>query len=100
MHDAIFYCVANMPGAVANTSTNALTNVTLPYAIALADKGWKNALRSDHVLARGLNTHEAASPTPRSPRPTAWNTPRSPTSSPENSRLGLNLRCAHLCSYG
>ncbi len=58
VHDAIFYCVANMPGAVANTSTNALTNVTLPYAIALADKGWKNALRSDHVLARGLNTHE------------------------------------------
>jgi alanine dehydrogenase len=57
VHDAIFYCVANMPGAVANTSTNALTNVTLPYAIALADKGWKDALRTDHVLARGLNTH-------------------------------------------
>jgi alanine dehydrogenase len=46
-----------MPGAVANTSTYALTNVTLPYAVALANKGWKDALRADHSLALGLNTH-------------------------------------------
>jgi len=57
VHNSVFYCVANMPGAVANTSTYALTNVTLPYAVALANKGWKDALRADHSLALGLNTH-------------------------------------------
>ncbi|MGH3948606.1 MAG: alanine dehydrogenase, partial [Pseudonocardiaceae bacterium] len=56
VHDSIFYCVANMPGAVPNTSTYALTNVTLPYAVAIADKGWQQALRDDPVLAPGLNT--------------------------------------------
>jgi alanine dehydrogenase len=56
VHDSIFYCVANMPGAVPNTSTYALTNVTLPYAVAIADKGWTQALRDDPVLAPGLNT--------------------------------------------
>jgi alanine dehydrogenase len=56
VHSSIFYCVANMPGAVPNTSTYALTNVTLPYAVALADKGWQQALRDDAVLAPGLNT--------------------------------------------
>ncbi len=58
VHDSVFYCVANMPGAVPNTSTYALTNVTLPYAVALANKGWKQALRDDHALALGLNVHE------------------------------------------
>lgn len=57
VHDALFYCVANMPGAVPNTSTHALTNVTLPYAVALADKGWERALRDDHALSLGLNVH-------------------------------------------
>ncbi len=57
VHDSLFYCVANMPGAVPHTSTWALTNVTLPYAVELADKGWKQALRDDHPLALGLNTH-------------------------------------------
>jgi alanine dehydrogenase len=57
VHDSIFYCVANMPGAVPRTSTYALTNVTLPYAVALADKGWAPALRQDHSLALGLNVH-------------------------------------------
>ncbi|CAM3557796.1 alanine dehydrogenase [Isoptericola cucumis] len=57
VHDTVFYCVANMPGAVPRTSTYALTNVTLPYAVALADGGWQEALRRDPVLARGLNTH-------------------------------------------
>ena len=56
VHNSTFYCVANMPGAVPNTSTYALTNATLPYAVALADKGWREALRSDHYLALGLNT--------------------------------------------
>jgi alanine dehydrogenase len=55
VHDSLFYCVANMPGAVPNTSTYALTNVTLPYVVALADKGWQQALRDDPVLAPGLN---------------------------------------------
>jgi alanine dehydrogenase len=55
VHDSLFYCVANMPGAVPNTSTFALTNVTLPYVVSLADKGWQQALRDDPVLAPGLN---------------------------------------------
>ena len=58
VHNSIFYCVANMPGAVPNTSTYALTNATLPYAVALADKGWVQACRDDHSLAMGLNTHD------------------------------------------
>jgi alanine dehydrogenase len=57
VHDSVFYCVANMPGAVPNTSTYALTNATLAYAVRLADKGWRDALRADHPLALGLNTH-------------------------------------------
>ena len=56
VHGSLLYCVANMPGAVPHTSTYALTNATLPYAVALAD-GWQAALRRDPVLARGLNTH-------------------------------------------
>jgi alanine dehydrogenase len=58
VHDTVFYCVANMPGAVPNTSTYALTNVTLPYAVALANKGWQQACRDDKALALGLNTHD------------------------------------------
>jgi alanine dehydrogenase len=57
VHDSIFYCVANMPGAVPHTSTYALTNVTLPYTVALADRGWRAALTEDASLALGLNTH-------------------------------------------
>ena len=60
VHDSVFYCVANMPGAVANTSTNALANVTLPYAVALANKGWEQALAEDATLAAGLSTHGGA----------------------------------------
>ena len=60
VHNSIFYCVANMPGAVPNTSTYALTNATLPYVVAVADKGWQKALRDDHSLALGLNTHAGA----------------------------------------
>ncbi len=57
VHDSIFYCVANMPGAVPSTSTYALTNATMPYVRAIANLGWKDALRSDAALALGLNTH-------------------------------------------
>ena len=60
VHSSVFYCVANMPGAVPHTSTYALTNVTLPYAVALADKGWRQALRDDRPLSLGLNTHDGA----------------------------------------
>jgi alanine dehydrogenase len=56
VHDSVFYCVANMPGAVPHTSTFALTNVTLPYAVELANRGWREAMRADPALARGLNT--------------------------------------------
>ncbi len=58
VHDSLFYCVANMPGAVPHTSTYALTNVTLPYAVELANLGWRQALRNDPALGLGLNTHE------------------------------------------
>ncbi|MEU4681332.1 alanine dehydrogenase [Micromonospora sp. NPDC023737] len=58
VHNSIFYCVANMPGAVPHTSTYALTNVTLPYALELANNGWREALRRDPALALGLNTHD------------------------------------------
>ncbi|QYJ05141.1 alanine dehydrogenase [Nocardioides panacisoli] len=57
VHGSTFYCVANMPGAVPNTSTYALTNATLPYVIALAGKGWRQACSDDQSLALGLNTH-------------------------------------------
>ncbi|GHJ48469.1 alanine dehydrogenase [Catellatospora sp. TT07R-123] len=57
VHESIFYCVANMPGAVPHTSTYALTNVTLPYAVELANHGWREALRRDPALALGLNTY-------------------------------------------
>ncbi len=55
-HDVVHYSVANMPGAMPRTSTFALTNVTMPYAVALANKGWKEACKNDIALARGLNT--------------------------------------------
>jgi alanine dehydrogenase len=51
----VHYCVANMPGGVPRTSTHALNNVTLPYVIAIADKGWKRALADDAHLRQGLN---------------------------------------------
>jgi alanine dehydrogenase len=55
VHDSIFYCVANMPGAVPNTSTHALTNVTLPYVMALANEGTVAAVRGNPALAHGVN---------------------------------------------
>jgi alanine dehydrogenase len=58
VHGSVFYCVANMPGAVPHTSTYALTNVTLPYVVELADRGWRDALRADPALALGLNAYD------------------------------------------
>ena len=58
VHGSVFYCVANMPGAVPNTSTYALTNATIPYVLEVADNGWHAALQSDPALALGLNTHD------------------------------------------
>jgi alanine dehydrogenase len=55
-HGVLHYSVANIPGAVARTSTLALTNATLPYALTLAGKGWREACRQDAGLAQGLNT--------------------------------------------
>jgi alanine dehydrogenase len=60
VHNSVFYCVANMPGAVPHTSTYALTNVTLPYVIEIASRGWRDAMRADPPLALGLNTDEGA----------------------------------------
>ena len=58
VHQSIFYCVANMPGAVPVASTYALTNATLPYALALANLGWQAATAADKSLASGLNVHD------------------------------------------
>lgn len=56
VHGAIYYCVANMPGAVPVTSTSALTNATLPYVLKTADKGWEAASDADLALGKGVNT--------------------------------------------
>jgi len=56
--DVVHYCVANMPGAVARTSTFALSNVTTSFVLALADKGWRRALADDAHLREGLNVHD------------------------------------------
>jgi alanine dehydrogenase len=58
LYDVVHYCVTNMPGAVARTSTFALNNVTLPFVLALADKGYRRALGEDEHLRRGLNVFE------------------------------------------
>ena len=58
VHNSIYYCVANMPGAVPVTSTAALSNATLKYTLALANKGWEKALAEDPGLAKGLNVHD------------------------------------------
>jgi alanine dehydrogenase len=58
VHNSVFYCVANMPGAVPVASTYALTNATLPYALSLANHGWEKACANDPNLARGLNVHD------------------------------------------
>ncbi|MFD0361433.1 alanine dehydrogenase [Nocardia sp. GCM10030253] len=58
VHESVFYCVANMPGAVPYTSTVALTNATLPYAISIAERGWREATAADPGLANGLSTHK------------------------------------------
>ena len=60
VHESVFYCVANMPGAVPRTSTYALTNATLPYVVALADKGWEAACEADAGLKNGLTIHDGA----------------------------------------
>jgi alanine dehydrogenase len=57
VHDVVHYCVGNMPGAVPNTSTYALTNVTLPYALGIASLGLEEAVRADPMLARGVNAY-------------------------------------------
>jgi alanine dehydrogenase len=58
VHESTFYCVANMPGAVPHTSTYALTNATLPYVRAIANRGWQEACSVDGALALGLNSHD------------------------------------------
>jgi alanine dehydrogenase len=60
VHDTLFYCVANMPGAVPRTSTYALTNATMPYVLRLADRGWRAACQADPALVKGLSTHDGA----------------------------------------
>ena len=54
-YDVVHYCVTNIPGAVGRTSSHALTNVTLPYALQLANKGWRRAMKENPYLLKGLN---------------------------------------------
>ena len=78
VHNSLFYCVANMPGAVPNTSTYALTNVTLRYVVALANRGVAAALDADPALLAGLNvaggsiTHHSVSTAHGLPLSTDW----------------------------
>ncbi len=58
VHDTVFYCVANMPGAVPNTSTWALSNATLPYVLQIAEQGWEMAVKKNSALKAGLSTHK------------------------------------------
>ena len=74
VHDSVFYCVANMPGAVPNTSTYALTNATLPYIVELADRGWVAALAATRRSPGGSTPMTARSFTERSRRRTDWST--------------------------
>jgi alanine dehydrogenase len=60
VHESVFYCVANMPGAVPHTSTHALANATLPYTLELANRGWQDAVRRDPALAEGVNVVRGA----------------------------------------
>jgi alanine dehydrogenase len=60
VHNSTYYCVANMPGAVSKTSTQALTNATLPYVLQIADKGWIDAVRASEPLSKGVSTHDGA----------------------------------------
>jgi alanine dehydrogenase len=60
VNGSIFYCVANMPGAVPHTSTHALVNATLPYVLSIANHGWRGAVRSDPALAEGVNVAEGS----------------------------------------
>jgi len=60
VHDVVHYCVGNMPGAVPHTGTYGLTNATLPYVVALAEKGFEQAIADDPPLARGVNTFKGA----------------------------------------
>ena len=59
-HNVVHYCVTNMPGAVARTSTFALNNATLPFTLAIAERGYKEAMRRDQHLRNGLNVHRGA----------------------------------------
>ncbi|HVW44561.1 MAG TPA: alanine dehydrogenase [Amycolatopsis sp.] len=80
VHDTVFYCVTNMPGAVPRTSTYGLTNVTSPYVTQLADKGWQQALNDNQALAKGLNTH--AGTLTNEPVAKAHNLPHTPRTTP------------------
>ena len=77
VHNSLFYCVANMPGAVPHTSTYALTNVTLPYVVEIANRGWREALRADPALALGPEHPRGLGHLPSpSPRRTGCRGPR------------------------
>ena len=94
VHDTVFYCVANMPGAVPHTSTYALTNVTLPYAVQLANRAGATRSASTRRCVRASTLTRARSRTRPWVRPSAWRPSRSTTSSPdrlENHSSGLPL---------
>ena len=99
VHNSVFYCVANMPGAVPHTSTYALTNVTLPYAVELANRGWRKALQADHALALGpehLRRARHLRPGRRGPRHARHDPGRGPVLTDGGHRAGRAGRSAPL----
>jgi len=86
----VHYCVANMPGGVARTSTLALTNATLPFILALADKGWHRAALDDRHLAAGVNIHAGRITHPAVADALGRRLPR-----PCNSRIGGTSGTSH-----
>ena len=97
VHDSVFYCVANMPGAVPHTSTYALTNVTLPYAVELANQGWQQALRDDQRAgARPQHPRRPGHVRARRGGLRAATCSRSRTSSPDRPRPRRACRCDYV----
>jgi len=85
VHNTVFYCVSNMPGAVPTTATQALTKDTLRYALALANKGWRDALADDRRSPQASTRSRENSPTRPWPKPTGWRRAPSPKSWPRDS---------------
>ena len=93
-HGVVYYCVTNMPGSVAQTSTFALNNATLPYTLQLVDQGWKKALLSDPGFSRVSTSTEVKLPKMPSRKPSAWITRRKKRTVLEGYPVHSDMNCA------